>query len=492
MKRKIFIILTMTLIGFSLFTGYVIFSNLIIILQDGISARAIRIREGFSYLISQEKARLITTLTDYANWTDMGGMGVKEKDKEWLRENLDPWIRRNFGYELVILAKSNGEIISKGSSPEVSIKELITNDGTTKSGFCLADDKLIIYSSSGIFDNSGERFYDAYLILGKIIDEKLLVHWKNIIQADVLLSTPYKTYSTNPGIKVAKVSDKGYEYQNGYITVKVPIIEEGKELSSFYLYRYDSALHNIYKTFLISTFISIFLALVVAIMLARFFIIRIFIPLDNLKVGIEAFKKGKYDIKIDLKGNDEITHLANSFKEMITKIIERESALETARLQAQEISYTDELTRIPNRRYMEEYVAKLINSGKEFSIVFLDLDGFKRVNDILGHQRGDELLHNIAKWFKRHLREEDMVVTRYGGDEFCLVLAGADREKADRVIQRLNKNFQEETFFEEEIPISFSYGIATYPNDGSNIYELLNLADKRMYEMKSNKKQTLN
>ncbi len=485
MKRKIFIILILTLIGFSLFTGYIIFSNLKLILHDSISARANNTREGFSYLISQEKLRISNTTIDYANWTDMGERGVRRKDKNWLRENLDPWIRRNFGYELVILVKSNGEIISKGISPDVPIKELISTDGTIKSGFYLSDNKVIIYSSSGVFDNSGENFYNAYLILGKIIDEKMLLNWKNIIQADIVLSAGNTIYSTNPSINIAKIED--YGYKGGYIVVKVPIIENAIEIASFYLYKYDSALHNVYRTFLISTFLSISLSLLVAIMLLRFFIARIFVPLDILKNRVESFKEGKYDLIIDIRGDEEIRDLAKSFKELISKITERESELESAKLRAQQISYTDELTSIPNRRYMEEYISQLINSKKEFSIVFLDLDGFKKVNDILGHQRGDELLHNIAKWFKKNLREEDMVVSRYGGDEFCLIFVGADKERAEYILQRLYKNFHEEDFFKEEIPISFSYGIASYPKDGSSMYELLNLADKRMYQMKQNK-----
>lgn len=487
MKRKIFIILILTLIGFSLFTGYIIYSNLRLILHDSISARANSTKEGFSYLISQEKARISNTTTDYANWTDMGEKGVKRKDKKWLKENLDPWIRKTFGYELVILVKSNGEIISKGTSPDVPIKELVSTDGTIKSGFYLSDSRLMVYSSSGIFDNSGENFYNAYLILGEIIDEKILLNWKNIIQADIVLSVGDTIYSTNPSIKIANIGDEGYRYKGGYIIVKFPIIENDKEVASFYLYRHDSALHNIYRTFLISTFLSIFLALLVAIMLARFFISRIFIPLDTLRNEVESFKEGKYNVNMNIRGDKEIKDLAKSFTELISRITEREAALETAKLRAQEISYTDELTNIPNRRYMEEYITQLINSGKEFSIVFLDLDGFKKVNDILGHQRGDELLHNIAKWFKKNLREEDMVISRYGGDEFCLIFVGADKEKAEYILKRLHKNFQEEDFFKEEIPISFSYGIASYPKDGSSMYELLNLADKRMYQMKQNK-----
>lgn len=84
MKRKIFIILFLTLIGFSMFVGYIIFFNSTKIMQDGIRTRANSYKNGFLYLISQEKASISNTVEDYAFWTDMGEKGVEEQDREWL------------------------------------------------------------------------------------------------------------------------------------------------------------------------------------------------------------------------------------------------------------------------------------------------------------------------------------------------------------------------------------------------------------------------
>ena len=489
MKRKIFIILFLTLIGFSSLTGYTIFSNTRKILYESIRSRATSIKDGFLYLVAQEKVRLSHNVEDYAKWTEMGEKGVREEDREWLRENLEPWARQHFGYELVILVKSNGKVISKGKSPEISVEELINTDGTTKSGFYLCKDGLILFSSSGVFDNDGINFYNAYLIFGKLVTEEILRSWKSVLQTDIVLSIPSRIYTTNPNLKEANIGPESYGYQSRYITVSIPVIEGDRELGRFYLYREDNALYNIYRSFIISTVLSIVSGLLIAIILARFFILRVLSHLDSFRKKAEDISRGRYESFIEIKGDEEIASLARSFNEMISRIKERESALELARLRAREISYTDELTNIPNRRYMEEYVTKLIDLGRKFSLVFLDLDGFKKVNDILGHQRGDELLHNIAKWFRTNLRETDMVVSRYGGDEFCLILVGADKKSSERIVERLYKRFHEEDFFTEEIPISFSYGIASYPDDADNMYGLLNIADREMYKMKENRKR---
>lgn len=490
LKTRIFVLLSIVLIGFFLSTGHIIAITSVRLFEDSIATRANSMENAFLSLIEQEKKQISTSVKDYAFWTEMGEFGVIKRDKEWLRENLYPWVKEHFGYELVLLIDKNKEIISGSSDLGINLEEAIPSDKSIGSGFYLSKEGLIIYASSGIFDNDGRRFYNAFLLFGKVIDQGILNSWKKVLQTDIYLSTQIRDYTTNANITKTTFRDgEKIKYQNGYITVNVPIVERDKVLGNFYIYKYDDTPIKLRRMFIFNTISFILLGLSISILMTRFLILRIFKPLDLLKSKAEEISDGRYEVSLDIFGNDEIASLAKSFNKMVSKVKDRETALALAKEKAQEISYTDDLTAIPNRRYMEEYINYLIDSRIRFSLVFLDLDRFKSVNDFLGHQKGDEVLHNIAKWFKSKLREEDMVVSRYGGDEFCIILVGADKEKAHQIIKRLYDSFHEEDFYREEISISFSYGIATFPDEAESLDELLNMADKRMYEMKETKRK---
>ncbi len=120
-----------------------------------------------------------------------------------------------------------------------------------------------------------------------------------------------------------------------------------------------------------------------------------------------------------------------------------------------------------------------------FSLVFLDLDYFKNVNDSYGHARGDEVLIEFANRVMSDLRTTDTLF-RYGGDEFVLILQGIDEERGPAFVQRLlNHCISEPISGEPPVTISFSAGIAYFPQDGETSRALLEAADKRVYNAKA-------
>jgi diguanylate cyclase (GGDEF)-like protein len=120
-----------------------------------------------------------------------------------------------------------------------------------------------------------------------------------------------------------------------------------------------------------------------------------------------------------------------------------------------------------------------------FSLVFLDLDYFKNVNDTYGHARGDEVLIEFANRVMSDLRTTDTLF-RYGGDEFVLILQGIDEERGPAFVQRLlNHCISEPISGEPPVTISFSAGIAYFPQDGETSRALLEAADKRVYNAKA-------
>jgi diguanylate cyclase (GGDEF)-like protein/PAS domain S-box-containing protein len=153
----------------------------------------------------------------------------------------------------------------------------------------------------------------------------------------------------------------------------------------------------------------------------------------------------------------------------------------------------DALTQLPNRRLfidrLEQSVLKASRSGEPLALLFVDLDRFKEVNDMLGHQGGDELLVEAARRISTCVRESD-TVARLGGDEFTVILAGgAGTERAGRVaellIAALGQPFQ---VVGSTVQISASIGIALYPDNAPSMDILLKNADHAMYQAKNSGK----
>jgi diguanylate cyclase (GGDEF)-like protein len=146
----------------------------------------------------------------------------------------------------------------------------------------------------------------------------------------------------------------------------------------------------------------------------------------------------------------------------------------------------DSLTGAFNRRYMETALQKEINRSsrykKVFSVIILDLDNFKRINDTHGHLFGDEVLCRFAEFIKSQIRLED-VFCRYGGEEFLILLPETSAEQAKYFIDRIIRCIHDHEFF-RTYDIHFSGGIATYPESGGTISDLLAQADRALYQAK--------
>jgi diguanylate cyclase (GGDEF)-like protein len=150
------------------------------------------------------------------------------------------------------------------------------------------------------------------------------------------------------------------------------------------------------------------------------------------------------------------------------------------------LSRHDTLTELYNRYHFREELQSLLASGREFAVLWIDLDGFKRINDTLGQPVGDALLKTVAKRLRGATRRSD-VLARLGGDEFALIRFGAtSREKSEHVANRLLRVMnREHSVLGQKIRVSASVGIALAPAHGGTPDELLKNADLALYSAKT-------
>ncbi len=162
--------------------------------------------------------------------------------------------------------------------------------------------------------------------------------------------------------------------------------------------------------------------------------------------------------------------------------------LNEAKASLQRVAHHDPLTNLLNRRsFNEAFAAQIAEhaiNGKALALMFVDIDHFKRINDSLGHDAGDQLLLEVAERIRDSLRGDD-VVARLGGDEFCILASLGRLEEARslawRVTQRLKRPI---TLGRRQMVMTASIGIAIYPHDGTTCAELLKHADLALYQSK--------
>ena len=152
-------------------------------------------------------------------------------------------------------------------------------------------------------------------------------------------------------------------------------------------------------------------------------------------------------------------------------------------------AYTDPLTKRGNRHLFLKVMDDIIKKGKKFAVCFMDLDGFKQINDTMGHDAGDELLIYLSKTFEEKL-PKNAVAYRLGGDEFAIIIEDVKTTRdITTVLDNLKNELKVPIIIENtSISLEYSLGIAIYPEDADNRQDLIAYADDAMYYIKENGK----
>lgn len=153
------------------------------------------------------------------------------------------------------------------------------------------------------------------------------------------------------------------------------------------------------------------------------------------------------------------------------------------------VSTIDKLTGVYLRKYIEQQFATQMNLSRQhnyhLSVIMLDIDKFKNVNDTYGHRKGDDILTEIGSLLNDSVRSTDYV-GRYGGEEFIILLPETDAQSAYKVAEKIRKHVENRKMLGEDMSLTVSLGVSTYPKDGANEEELIERADQALYYSKNN------
>ena len=209
----------------------------------------------------------------------------------------------------------------------------------------------------------------------------------------------------------------------------------------------------------------------------------VFKPISSVVKALKAEAIGREGALLPSVRSKETIALVDAFNEMAKRVHQRQSDLEYQALH-------DSLTELPNRTLLQDRMAYHIQTARRehrpLTLLMIDLDRFKEINDTLGHHVGDRVLIEVGIRINNQLREVD-TIARLGGDEFAIILPDAAPEQAELVCKKLIKAMQKALIIDElQLYVGMSIGIASFPDHGTDVTALIQHADVAMYVAKQN------
>lgn len=208
-------------------------------------------------------------------------------------------------------------------------------------------------------------------------------------------------------------------------------------------------------------------------------------PITELAETAKKLEEGDYSIHLENHREDELGKLSSAFDSMTTAIADREQSI-------LKLAYWDEMTGLPNRslfmRQLTDAVQLSHVTQEPLSVVVMNLDRFKQINNILGHEFGNKLLHDVALKLTEGLSRESDTVYRFSGDEYALLLPDTDAHAAMNVAKSICKILEKPIQIDEQyVDTSASIGIASFPEHAHEVNQILSYAENAMHISKLKK-----
>lgn len=232
--------------------------------------------------------------------------------------------------------------------------------------------------------------------------------------------------------------------------------------------------------------------LITAILTAILLVYWIERPIYQVIGGMKQLEQGNLDYRFKEKRADEIGLLIKGFNRMASEIKSKTNKLEKFSNELKRLSITDGLTGLYNHKHFYDLLEKELARAKRYerplSVLFLDIDFFKSINDKFGHKLGDEVLNQVANLILANLRETDNAF-RYGGEEFAVLLTETDQQDAFLVAQKTRELIERHKFVGSEgtpiCRVTISIGISSFPKSATGCNELVIAADSALYAAKA-------
>ncbi|MCO7222745.1 diguanylate cyclase domain-containing protein [Pleionea sp. CnH1-48] len=463
---------------------------------------------------------LDSVVYDNAVWDEMYKV-VEQKDIDYLKQNYfikESYLTLNINgfyfydkqHALITGLSTDGQFTPLSANvfdaPNEQIVSLIlTTEEESKAsqlaqvkkrGFIEIDKKLAMFVSSNIIPSAGRGESRGTMLVWRFVNQKVQSQLSDLTQLKVVLSkgSDRNVSLSAQSIRENKVAlERFHRDEQSNLSLTFSDIYHQPLLAVSYKAPKRMFDDRLFDTALIGASAGILVILALMFCTLNKIVVQ---PILELQKTIRrVLNLGDYTQTTGMKRNDEIGRLAFMVDTLFNNVFTQQAELIKHNIKLKELSDTDELTGIANRRSLENYLGHLSEETlyvpESLSVLMIDVDHFKLYNDHYGHAAGDEALKEVASTIEDLTRSHYDMVARYGGEEFSVLLRKANKSRAVKVANKLCQSIFLLRIPHESSPTSeyltISIGVASCPpKHKCNNKQLFEAADEALYQAKSN------
>ncbi len=440
--------------------------------------------------LNNELKDLETIVIDWAEWDAMYNL-LDQFDQEFINENFVDDVYELFNIDYVILANDEDEVLYSGYYNGETITEVSENRMLEfllfqgESGMLKSDEGPMMFISKPLNNSESSNIPKGSLTFVRKMDES----YQKQLQYD--LNVEFEVYFDEKTIVATQESEHGIvaslahlEGQYSTMRIEVPFLNsEDGMIMDFQLENRVQNLAHEYNVINVTMITVIILLIGVVLDLSlKYAIVDRVVDLNKQIKKIKFLENTSERIEYD--GEDEIAELSGSINEMLEQI---ESMHEKVLLYANFDEMTGTHSRKKGFMMLQEDFSSASSGALTLSLVYIDMDNLKTINDMYGHAMGDSLIADAAMLMKNVIPKNSYII-RVGGDEFLMVLREKNYQEAQLIVQSLKKQIIDFNDVSQKVyKVSLSSGIASY-SDEKHLKELIEKADSEMYALKNERK----
>lgn len=452
-------------------------------------------------IVKADFERYASMLEDYAKWNTTEQY-IKGENQNYISNNLNRNTFADNGIDIITIFDEKNTLLF-GKRLSSTTKKLETIDSglvnilrlyNNTSGVIAYNDEYFFFVAREVTDNEGNANVGGKMLFAFYVDEEYIAKVGKKVGSTLTLSSHNNESILFNDKHIVEIADQNkfrmevIFFQKEDISMGIVSLPVINKIEFFYLkLKLEDSIYELGQRQMFETSLmvisSLSILLIIMSVALRFDIIS---RIEKVNQQVEEITRNKnINARVVTNGKDEITELSNGINEMLNE-------LKIMHLEVAKQATFDEMTGCYNRRSGYEKIERDIQeteqSEQKITIILIDIDGLKRVNDTYGHACGDQLIVGLVDFISVFKGKDDYII-RMGGDEFLFVVKNKNMKETMKLMEKVEKELiNHNKDYEEMFKIQFSYGMETYEK-GMKLDVLIESADKKMYKQKTVKRR---